>query len=396
MMVSMTTSSFASLFLQPELLNLNAGTISSVPLPVIERLEREQRAFEANPAPYWFKVWPELWKVQRRLGEFLHADPTALFLRHNVTYACNDFIMGVELAPGELVTTNLEYGAITNILRLRAQHEGRTVRSLELPVRPQSSQELVQAVLAGLRPESRLLLISHVTTGTGMVMPLQEIARETRRRGVVLVVDGAHAPGAIPLDFRELQDVDFYGANLHKWMMGPKGTGFGWVPEWRQPSVRNTQGGWTTFEVGVPFDQFGEGHRFAQRMMLASSLNFPSFLALSTLLDFWQTHGAPAIRHRQRELRDHLRSEVREKLQLKLAAPSDPTLHSVLSAYELPEQLQGDPRLGILNLLQEIGVAVNFPYVGQERFLRFSVGIWNDEAQVSEGIERLAKYMNEL
>ncbi len=383
---------YTSLFHPQTGINLNAGTVSATPKALLERITALQLEFESNPAAHWFQAWPKLWRAQSRLAGFFKARPEDMFLRTNVTAACNDFILGVELGAGEFVTTNLEYGAINNILKLRCQNEGRELRTITIPTRATSADELVDAVVKGLSDKTRLLLISHVTTGTGLILPIERIAKETRRRGIVMVVDGAHGPGSTDLDFSKLGDVDFYGGNLHKWMMGPKGTGFGWVPEWRQPSVRNVQAGWTTFETFLPFSEFGGGSAFASRMLQAYSFNFALYLALEDLVGFWETHGPEKLRARQRELRDLARLHA-DALGLEPLHSPNPELGAPLSTYRLPARFQGDACPSIQEVYERTGVNVNLPVVDGVRTVRFSPGLWIQDPQVGEGVARVGEFL---
>jgi len=381
---------YSSLFHAPQGINLNAGTVSATPIKVLDKVTAYQNEFESNPAANWLKIWGRLWEAQKKVALALKADPADMFLRPNVTVACNDFILGVQLPAGELVTTNLEYGAINNILKLRCQNDGRELRTIELNTLVTSDEEILNTILKGLTDKSRLLLISHVTTSSGLVMPVKKIAAETRKRGIVLVVDGAHGPGSVDLDLSQFDDVDFYGGNLHKWMMGPKGTGFGWVPKWRQSTVKNITAGWTTFEAISYFDQFGDGSEFVRRMLQAYSFNFASYLALSDLMDFWAELGTNNIRKFQLELRDHTRAQVEAQLDLKPVHSPTASLNALLSTYELPKKLQADENFGILNLFEKTQVSINLPLVNGIKHLRFSPGIWVTKSQIDEAVSRLA------
>lgn len=381
--------SLSHLFSPLEGINFNAGTIACTPLAVMDRIEHYQRELERNPPGGWLQVWGRIWEAQKCLAAYFHARPQDMFLRPNVTAACNDFILGVDLPAGNLVTTNLEYGAVINIQRLRCAREGRELRTIQLPTKPQSPQEILNVIEQALRPQDRLLLISHITTGTGVVMPIKDIAKLTRSRGIVLVVDGAHGPGFSKLDFRELSDVDFYGGNLHKWMMGPKGSGFGWVPEWRQASVQNIQAGWTTFETVPYFDQFVAGSDFARRMLMAYTFNFASFLALVDLVEFWQKVGEATIQRRRDELRDYLDQLIQAELGFPRVHAEHPELRGPLLAYTLPEKFQSDAEYAIPQLARDSGVWANLPAVDGVKRLRLSVGPWMEESVIREGVKRL-------
>ena len=217
--------------LDPNLIYLNSGTHSIAPREVLEAVTRYQREYELNPTLGLFQVWPKLWQIQKELGEFFRARPGDLFLRSSVTAVLNAFVLGIPLPSGsEILTTDLEYGAIANLCRFRCERDRLKLRALHLPLaqaefKGLTEEALVEAVVSQLRPETKMLVLSHVVTGNGLVLPIRAIARRTRQAGVLLVVDGAHAPGMLPLSLDAL-GADWYVGNCHKWLCSPKGCAF--------------------------------------------------------------------------------------------------------------------------------------------------------------------------
>jgi isopenicillin-N epimerase len=249
--------------LDPGLIYLNSGSHSIVPRGVRQAWIREIEAYERNPTGNLFGAWARLWQVQKKLAAYLGAEAQDLFLRVNVTEALNEFVQGMPLPAGKAIgLSDLEYGAVTNLVRYRAERDGRPVRTIRLPATPEELDGLTPAKLlklieAQLSPDLGLLVVSDVMTGTGLLLPLRELAALTRARGILLAVDGAQGLGSRPIDFREFGDVDFYGGNLHKWFMAPKGTSFGWVHPRHQAALQPRLAGWTTYESTGLFAQVG-------------------------------------------------------------------------------------------------------------------------------------------
>ena len=147
-------------------------------------------------------------------------------------------LRSLHFTPGdELVTTNHEYNACKNALDAVAHESGAKVVVARVPFPLSDPAEVLLAILAVVTPRSRLCLVDHVTSPTGLVFPIPAIAQELGRRGIDVLVDGAHAPGMVPLDLHEL-GVPFYTANCHKWLCAPKGAAFLYVREDRQKNVR--------------------------------------------------------------------------------------------------------------------------------------------------------------
>jgi isopenicillin-N epimerase len=402
MQTAQSVEDFRSLFpVSNDLIYLNSGTHSICPRSVTQSVCEALRYIEKNPTANLFESWARLWEIQGRLGKFLNARPDDLFLRSSVTAALGELLLGTPLSPGEILVSDMEYGAIVNIARFRAEQDGRALRKFHIPssaadFAAYDEEKLLALVVSELRPETRLLLLSHVMTGTGLRLPVREIARETRKRGILLAVDGAHATGALPLDFADLEDVDFYGGSLHKWVMAPKGTSFGWVPERNQASLSPRQPGWTTYELPSPFKEFGGGgHAFAARFLLSTSLDFAPFQGIVDALDFWATHTPEKIRSRLSSLQTYLENQLRAAApRWKLLTPTHSTSRGPLLAYELPPRQQA---LGFdlqRQLLKDHGLQVAVSYLQDRWVLRLSPHIYNDEPELKRAVSILTSVLD--
>src|SRR5262249_2250066 len=144
---------------------------------------------------------PLLWEARERLAHLLGGDPHRLVFTANVTAAINTIAASLVLpAPGEILLTDHEYGAMHWCWERAAQRQGLTLRTFRLPPFPKSPAEIFDAVRAAITDQTRLLFFSHVLSPTGLVLPAREICEEARRRRVLTVIDGAHAVAMIPLD----------------------------------------------------------------------------------------------------------------------------------------------------------------------------------------------------
>lgn len=359
---------------------LNNGTHSLTPAAILDAVDRYERDYEANPTANLSAAWARLWEVQKGLGKFLKADPKDLFLRQNVTEAMNAFILGIPLLEGaEILLSDQEYQAVANVCRFRAERDGLTVRTFSPPFTPEE-----------LRPETALLVVSHVTTGTGEVLPVADIAKAARAEGVLLAVDGAHAAGALDLDFGALAGLDFYGSNMHKWMMGPKGTGFGWVNPRHHETLVPLEAGWATFESPKEYAAFGDGTRFPARMLMQGCRNFAPFFALADTLAFWEERGPGMIRARLRELQAHVEKEAAAKLGWTLLSPAlNGGARGPLTTYELPAPLEKEGAALMGRLLKDHGLQIGLPRVKGRWRLRLSPHIYNTEEEITRAVDIL-------
>ena len=233
-------SGLASNFvLSKDVVFLNHGSFGAAPKTVLDAQRALRDRLEHNPMAFFIRDLEGLLDASRtRLAAFVGASPTELAFVPNATTGVNTVLRSLRFAPGdELVTTNHEYNACKNALDAVAHESGAKVVVARVPFPLTDPAEVLLAILAVVTPRTRLVLVDHVTSPTGLVIPLEAIAQELGRRGIDVLVDGAHAPGMIPLDLHAL-GVPFYTANCHKWLCAPKGAAFLYVRDDRQKSVR--------------------------------------------------------------------------------------------------------------------------------------------------------------
>lgn len=223
---------------EPGLTYLTHGTYGACPRPVVEHQRALLAALEANPIRFLTRdLEGRLDEARRAVAEFLRADPEGLAPVPNATSGVATVLESLRLRPGdELLANDHEYNATLNALGAVAERaKARVVRvSIPLPIR--HPEEVVEALLAAVTPRTRLALVSHVTSPSGLVLPIEAIVRELDRLGVDTLVDAAHAPGMVPLDVGAL-GAAYWTANGHKWLCGPKTSGVLVVREDRRDGV---------------------------------------------------------------------------------------------------------------------------------------------------------------
>ncbi|HEY9798340.1 MAG TPA: aminotransferase class V-fold PLP-dependent enzyme [Leptolyngbyaceae cyanobacterium] len=225
--------------LDPSVTFLNHGAFGAVPLPVLEKLPRWREQLERQPLRFFMREFEELLDTARsQLAVFVGADAAELVFVQNATTGVNSVLRSLTFNPGdELLTTNLEYNACRNALDFVASRTGAKVVVATVPFPLDSPNQVVEAIMAQVSPRTRLALLDHVTSQTGLIFPIQQLVSQLREQGIDTLVDGAHAPGMVPLNLHEI-GATYYTGNCHKWLCAPKGSAFLYVQRDKQSIIR--------------------------------------------------------------------------------------------------------------------------------------------------------------
>jgi isopenicillin-N epimerase len=218
---------------------LNHGSFGACPSEVLRHQATLRAEMEAEPVRFLSRDLDDRLDAARRaLAAFLGADPDDLAFVANATSGVNAVLRSLVFAPGdELLTTDHAYNACKNALDFAAARSGARVVVAEVPFPLESPTAVVNAVMKSVRRETRLALLDHVTSPTGLVLPVPRLIAELAARDVEVLVDGAHAPGMLPLNLQTL-GASYYSGNCHKWLCAPKGAAFLWVRRDRQAAIR--------------------------------------------------------------------------------------------------------------------------------------------------------------
>lgn len=222
----------AQLLVPKDRIYLNTGSLGPSPQPVIDAVINAMKKLESNPVTEnWGDLGKEMEQVRSIIGRFINAPAKDIILTRNTTEGLSLIGQSVKLKPGdEILTTTREHGGGEIGFEYMANRDGVTLRKIELPLSANSVSEIVKRIASNLTEKTKILMLSQVNTITGMRMPLEQISALTKARNIWLIVDGAQAPGQIDVDIEKL-GVDAYASSGHKWLLGPKETGFLYLSE---------------------------------------------------------------------------------------------------------------------------------------------------------------------
>jgi isopenicillin-N epimerase len=325
--------------LDPAITFLNHGSFGACPRAVLEAQSGWRDRMEARPIEFLARDLPGLLATARRdLGAFVGADQDDLAFVTNATGAMNAVLRSLRFAPGdELLTDDHEYNAAINILRYVAERDGARVVVAPIPFPVASEDAVADAILGAVTDRTRLALVSHVTSPTALVFPIERIVAGLAERGVETLVDGAHAPGMVPLDLDRL-GAAWYTGNLHKWVCAPKGAAFLHARRDRQSGIHP---GTISHGLNEPLDdQPAAGRtRYRAEFDWQGTLDPTPWLTVPDALRFLGgilPGGWPAVMARNRALTLKARATLADVLGLDAGAPAPDSMIGSMVALPLP------------------------------------------------------------
>jgi isopenicillin-N epimerase len=336
------------------------------------------------------------------------ADPDDLGLVVNATGAVNAVVRSLRLEPGdELLTTDHEYNATLNVLRHVAERDVARVVVARVPFPATTADEIVATILAASTARTRLAMVSHVTSPTAVAFPIERIVPALAERGIDTIVDGAHAPGMLPLDLDRL-GAAYYTGNLHKWVCAPKGSAFLHVRRDRQAAIRPAT---LSHGANAPLTPAGPS-RFRHEFDWQGTGDPSGWLAVPDAIAFvggLLEGGWPAVMARNRALASESGAKLARALGTGEPAPADLLGSMVALPLPLEGPLGGPPAAGASSpldtdplqdaLLERFGIEVPInpwpvpaadPPAPPRRLIRVSAALYNDAADVDRLIAGLA------
>jgi len=229
--------------LRPDIHFLNFGSFGATPKPIFENYQHWQRVLEAEPVQFIaFDGYQYLADSRAALSNFVGIpDKDDVVFITNPSFAVNLIAKNFPLQAGdEILTTDIEYGACDKTWNYYCEKAGATYRRQKINLPITTKEQFISDFFEGLRPTTKAIFISHLTSTTGLIFPVKEICAIAKSKGLITIVDGAHAPAHVPLNIKELE-ADFYTGACHKWMMAPKGCSFLYahksVQTWCDPMI---------------------------------------------------------------------------------------------------------------------------------------------------------------
>jgi isopenicillin-N epimerase len=230
--------------LRDDVVFLNHGSFGACPRPVFEEYQRWQLELERQPVAFFGQRTNHMPEARAALAALVGCARDDLVFVPNATTGVSAVARSLPLQPGdEILSTDHEYGACDRAWEFACRRSGARYVKTAVPLPISSREEIVDAVWRGVTPRTRVLFLSHITSPTALIFPVEELVRRAREAGIWTVIDGAHAVGQLDLSLDAL-GVDFYAGNCHKWLCAPKGSGFLYARKELQPLLAPPTTSW--------------------------------------------------------------------------------------------------------------------------------------------------------
>ncbi len=309
--------------LDPDFLTVNHGSYGATPRTVLAVQAEWRRRMEAQPTRFFAREVPgALREAAATLARFLGAEPDGVAFVPNATTGANAVLRSMKLEPGdEILHASHVYNAVRNTMTYVAERAGAKVVVAEVPYPRPEPAAIPSNIERAIGKRTRIVVIDHVTSPSGLVLPLAEIVALCRAAGVPVLVDGAHGPGQVPLDLGRL-GADWYVGTCHKWLCAPKGCGFLYARADRRAGLHPV-----TISHG-----YGQG--FAAEFDWTGTMDPSAFLALPAAIQFFQRLGGPELMERNRRLAAEAGKLVAARLGTEVGAR--PEMAGAMASVRLP------------------------------------------------------------
>lgn len=371
--------------LNPDIHFLNFGSFGATPKPVFEYYQQWQRVLEAEPVQFIaFDGVQYLETARAALAKFIHCtDKDDLVFVTNPSFAVNLIAKNFPLEEGdEILATNIEYGACDRTWEYYCEKKKATYRRQPIQLPITTKEQFIADFFEGLRPNTKAIFISHITSATALIFPVKEICEIAKSKGLITIIDGAHAPAQVPLNIEELQ-VDFYVGACHKWMMAPKGSSFLYANKKVQHLCEPLIVSWGYKAAKPSHSTFLDYHQ------MIGTRDFSAFLAVPMSILFMHDHHWPEV---SKKCHETVIANAPLFYELLGTQPISPlTSEWIGQMISIPIKTK-DPELLQRTLFVDYKIEIPIMRQGDDIYMRYSINAFN----TMEDIEALYQALKNI
>lgn len=312
----------------------NPGTVGAMPRIVVDKMVEHLRYIATDVADWAYKDdnkeefisgYNHLIPIRTKVAALINATAGEIAMTDNVTNSMSYIANGIALQPGdEILTTDQEHVGGKSGFLLKERRYGVVFKTVAVPKPARSSTEVQDIIVKALTPRTKVLMLSHMITGSGAILPVKEICATAKSQGIFTLLDGAQTIGQVKVDVKEI-NCDAYAGCFHKWMGAPPGTGFLYIKADRMKDI------WTTIASGRWDNHEDEGYRFTQR----GTGNFPVLKGLEASIDFHNEIGPEKVYARIKFLGERLRTGLRANRKVKIFSPDEEAMCAGITVYNI-------------------------------------------------------------
>lgn len=367
--------------LDPDIHFLNHGSFGACPRLVFEAYQALQREIEHQPINLLDREIRQRMQASRQaLADYVGCGRDDLVYFPNPTTAINMVARNLEVSPGdEILSTDHEYGAMDRTWRYFAKKSGAKYINYPIPLPVKSHQEFIEKFWGGVTPHTKIIFISHITSPTALTFPVKEICQRARKAGIMSIVDGAHAPGQIPVDLKDMQP-DIYVGACHKWLCAPKGSAFLFVRKAYQGLLDPLVISWGYDPANPSETQFIDYHEWQ------GTRDMSPFLALPEAITFLSDNNWPAVQADCRRMLSQARADINQALGQEPVCLDDGDWFQQMAAIQLPEV---DPDKLKTALYDDFQVEIPVYRWNGKPILRISIQAYNTHRDIDALLDGL-------
>jgi isopenicillin-N epimerase len=380
---------FKNLFtLDPNIIFLNHGSFGACPKPVFETYQAWQRQLEAQPVLFLARKLPDLDRIARQaLGAYLSTNADNLVFIPNATHGVNIIARSIIFNAGdEILSTDHEYGACDYTWEYICQKTQAVYRKQAIPLPVNSRHEILEQFWQGVTERTRVIFLSHITSPTALQFPIEEICHRARLANILTVIDGAHAPGQLPLFLDSLQ-ADFYIGNCHKWMLSPKGAGFLYARPEVQTLIEPLIVSWGYHAT----PETTSGSQYVDLLRWTGTKDPAAELSVPAAIDFMKQHNWPSVQRQCHLLLTQAINEISEMLHLPSVYPKNSELYYQMGIAPLPKTIE--PMNLKHRLYNEYHIEVPVIQWNNNLFIRLSIQAYNQPSDIDRLLEALHRLL---
>ncbi|MEM7456981.1 MAG: aminotransferase class V-fold PLP-dependent enzyme [Planctomycetota bacterium] len=369
--------------IRPDTVYLNHGSFGPSPMEVRYSRHRWIRQLDEQPMDFYVRgLEVYLAEARQALAEFVGTESENLLFADNATYGMNVVADSFPLKEGDEVLLNdHEYGAVHRIWDRSCNRSGAVKTTVNLPSQFDDEQELIDCLLNAVTPKTKLLVISHITSATALILPVDRICAAFAERNIPVCIDGPHAPAHVDFNLNSM-GCAFYTASCHKWLCAPLGSGFLFVaPEWQkhiQPLVKS----WGRLLPAIP-------EQWDEEFIWQGTRDPSVFLAIPDAIKFMRGIGIDQFRGRTRTMADYAEKHLMKLFGTTPLGVREKGWYGSMAHVPLPENDFCNPATLQHDLWEQFGIEIPVIHFADRWFIRVSSHLYNSLAQIDTLIDAL-------